>query len=87
MHMNLFYTYFLIVSDQNTVCKFKLCKKSVGTDEIWHPSFEIMCFNVLYGLGTGVKQWYGCYWSSDVCCILIHLLVLTEVGTNRTGKS
>jgi len=58
--MTLLYTYFLIVSDQNTVCKYKLYKNSVGTDEIWHPSYEIRCFNVLYELGTGVKQWYGC---------------------------
>jgi hypothetical protein len=60
MYINLLYTYFLIVSDHNTVCKFKLCKKSVGTDEIWHPLFEIRCFNVLYELGTGVQQWYSC---------------------------
>jgi len=58
--MNLLHTYFLKVSDQNTVRKFKLCKKYVGTDEIWHPLFEIRFFNVLYKLRTGVKLWYSC---------------------------
>ena len=36
------------------MCRFQLCKKSVGTDEIWHPSYEIRHVNALYKLGTGV---------------------------------
>jgi hypothetical protein len=53
-YMTLLCTYVLIVCDQYKVCRFQLCKKSVGRDEKWHPLYEIRHFNAFYKLGTGV---------------------------------